>query len=283
MGYGAPELVRGRSGVNTLTDVHAFVVIAFRALVVTHPFIGDLVNDGEPELEEKAFKGLLPWIDDPEDDSNRTSSGVPRERVLSTRLAEMFQRTFGEGRLTPEHRPGAAEWAERLFAAADATIRCSDCKSTFYFNQRRCTWCDEERPTFAMAVLHLWDPQHGANGGILAKPQQGTTRPVRVGHGAVTSATPFTVTRRLAFDRLGPDIDESVVEASLVGDRLTLRSRDGEQYRLLSATGGRQATVSDQPQTLRLKPGQASWRLHFGDKSRRHRVLSFELWPGKEP
>ncbi len=281
-GYGAPELVEGRSGVNTLTDVHAFAVIAFQALALAHPFIGDLVNDGEPELEEKAFAGLLPWIDDSNDDSNRATFGVPREWVLSSRLSEAFERTFGEGRLAPTRRPGAAEWAERLFAAADATILCANCGGSFYFNQKRCTWCDEERPTFATAVLHLWDPQHGASGGILTKPHRGAARPVIVGHGAVTAGAAFTVTRRLAFDHQGSGADEPVVEATLAGDRLTVRSLDGEQYRLFSASGGRQTTVSDQPQTLRLSPGQASWRLHFGDKGRLHRVLSFELRPGRE-
>jgi DNA-binding helix-hairpin-helix protein with protein kinase domain len=282
-GYGAPELVQGRSGVTTLTDVHAFAIIAFQALALAHPFIGDLVNDGEPELEEQAFAGMLPWIDDAEDDRNRASFGVPREWVLSARLAEAFQRTFGAGRLTPSDRPGAAEWAERLFAAADATIRCPGCGGTFYFNQRQCTWCDAARPTFATAVFHLWDPNHGASGGILTKPQRGSVRPVVVGHGAVTSASAFTVTRRLAFDQMGPEADEPVVEASLTNDRISIRGLDGEQYPLFSASGDRHTIVSDRSQTVRLAAGQASWRLHFGDKSRLHRVLSFELRPGREP
>ncbi|MDF1552529.1 MAG: hypothetical protein P1P84_05670 [Deferrisomatales bacterium] len=282
-GYGAPELVQGRSGVTTLTDIHAFAVTAFQALTLAHPLIGDLVNDGGPELEEQAFSGLLPWIDDADDDRNRADFGVPREWVLSARLAEAFHKTFGTGRLMPSARPGAAEWAARLFAAADATICCPNCGGTFYFNQHQCTWCDNARPTFAIAAFHLWDPGHGASGGILTKPQQGSVRPVIVGHGAVTSVTPFTVTRRLAFDQRGPGADESVVEASLTSDCISIRSLDGEQYPLFSASGGRQTTVSDRPQTVRLAAGQASWRLHFGDKSRLHRVLSFELQPGREP
>lgn len=282
-GYGAPELVQGKSGVTTLTDVHAFAVIAFQVLALAHPFIGDFVNEGEPELEEQAFAGLIPWVDDKYDDRNRASFGVPREWVLSARLAEAFDRTFGVGRLTPSERPGAAEWAERLFAAADATIRCPGCGGTFYFNQRRCTWCDAERPTFATAVFHLWDPSHGAGGGILTKPQRGEPRPVIVGHGAVTSTTAFIVTRRLAFDIQGPGADEPVVEASLSRDRISLRSLDGKSYLLFSASGDRQAVVSDRPQMVRLVPGQASWRLHFGDMGRLHRVLGFELRPGREP
>lgn len=281
-GYGAPEVVQGKSGVTTLTDVHAFAVIAFQVLALVHPFIGDLVNDGDPELEEQAFAGLLPWIDDTEDDRNRASFGIPRDWVLSPLLSKMFQRTFEAGRNKPSDRPGAAEWAERLFAAADATIRCTDCGSTFYFNKRRCSWCDAERPTFATAVFHLWDPNHGAGGGILTKPQRGEPLPVIVGHGAVTSTTAFFVTRRLAFDLQGPGADEPVVEASLSRDRISLRSLDGKSYPLFSVSGDRQTVVSDRPQTFRLVPGQASWRLHLGETGRLHRVLSFELRPGRE-
>lgn len=281
-GYGAPELAQGKSGVTTLTDVHAFAVIAFQVLALAHPFIGDFVNEGEPELEEQAFAGLIPWVDDASDDRNRATFGVPRAWVLSTRLSEAFERTFGAGRVTPSERPGAAEWAERLFAAADATIPCPGCRGAFYFNQPRCTWCDAERPTFATAVFHLWDPNHGPAGGVLTKPQRGEARPVIVGHGAVTSTTSFIVTRRLAFDVQGPGADEPVVEASLSRDRVSLRSLDGRTYPLFSASGDRQTEVSDRPQTVRLVPGQASWRLHLGEMGRLHRALSFELRPGRE-
>jgi DNA-binding helix-hairpin-helix protein with protein kinase domain len=281
-GYGAPELVQGKSGVTTLTDVHAFAVIAFQVLTLAHPFVGDFVNEGEPELEEQAFAGLIPWVDARDDDRNRASFGVPRKWVLSPRLAEAFDRTFGAGRLIPSKRPGAAEWAERLFAAADATIRCPRCGGTFYLNQPRCTWCDAERPTFALAVFQLWDPKHGVGGGILTKPQSGEPQPVRVGLGAVTATTQFVVTRRLASDIQGPSANEPVVEASLSRDRISLRSLDGKSYPLVSASGDRQTVVSERPQTVRLAPGQASWRLHLGDMGRLHRVLSFELRPGSE-
>jgi DNA-binding helix-hairpin-helix protein with protein kinase domain len=279
--YGAPELVQGKSGVTTLTDVHAFAVIAFQVLSLAHPFIGNYVNEGDPELEEQAFAGLIPWVDDVADDRNRASFGIPREWVLSSRLKEAFEQTFGAGRVTPSKRPGAAEWAERLFAAADATIPCTECRGAFYFDKIRCTWCDAERPTFATAVFHLWDPSHGPDGGVLTKPQRGEPRPVIVGHGAMTSTARLIITRRLAFDIQGRGADEPVVEASLSHDRVSLRSLDGRTYTLYSPSGDRQTVVTDRPQPFHLVQGQASWRLHFGDMGRLHRVLSFELRPGR--
>ena len=121
--FGAPELITGKSGVNTLTDAHAFAVIAFKALSLTHPLIGDMVIDGEPELETQALEGKLPWIDDPDDKSNYTEIGLPRGIVLSPNLKTLSQKTFGIGLKEPKKRPGIGEWAEKLYAAADFTIQ----------------------------------------------------------------------------------------------------------------------------------------------------------------
>ncbi|HZI04386.1 MAG TPA: serine/threonine-protein kinase, partial [Archangium sp.] len=87
-GYGAPEVVRGQRGVDTLTDAHAFAVIVFQTLAQVHPLLGDAISDGEPEQEEAALQGGLPWIDHPEDGRNRSSRGFPRDIVLSPRLKE---------------------------------------------------------------------------------------------------------------------------------------------------------------------------------------------------
>ena len=280
-GYGAPELVGGQSGVTTLTDVHAFAVIAFQTLTLAHPFIGDIVNDGQPELEERAFSGLLPWIDDTDDARNRASFGVPRDWVLSTRLREGFGRVFGEGRESPTARPGAAEWTDRLFAAADSTIGCPSCGGYYYFNRPTCTWCDADRPTVAMGVFHLWDPGYGPKGGIVCSPHKGSTRPVLAGHGAVTEGRPFHITRRLAFSQMERNADDPVIEVRLSKGRVGLKSVDGSQYRLFSASGARQTTVADQEQVMQLAAGRVSWRLHFGDRECLHRVVSFELHPGK--
>lgn len=274
-GYGAPELVQGKSGVTTLTDMHAFAVLAFQALTLAHPFIGDFINDGEPELEEQALAGLIPWIDDVNDDCNRATFGVPRKQVLSKGLSLAFEQAFGAGRVTPSERPGAAVWAERLFNAADATIDCPRCRGTFYFTEPRCTWCEAERPTFATASFSLWDPNLGEDGGFITKPHCSQRRLRTVGHGAVTATCPFVVTRRLAFDYHGPGADEPVVEASLLQDEISFRSLDDKSYPLVSPVSGRRKVVSARPQTAPLKHDQASWSLHLGEMDRRHRVLRF--------
>ena len=43
--YGAPEIIRGISGIDSLTDSWSFGVIAFQLLTLQHPLIGDLVGE----------------------------------------------------------------------------------------------------------------------------------------------------------------------------------------------------------------------------------------------
>jgi len=282
-GYGAPELVQGKSGVTSLTDVYAFAVIAFQTLTLAHPFIGDQVNDGDPELEEQAYAGQLPWIEDEKDDSNRATFGIPRKWVLSPRLKETFQRTFGLGRLAPSERPGAAELAERLFAAAESTIQCKNCGGSFYFNQEQCAWCDTDRANFATAQFYIWAPEIGTNGEIVTSTQRGHKREVLVAHAAATSTSPLIITRRLAFDHIGPNSEEPVIEVSLEKNYLMIRSLDGKQYQLVSTSGNHRSIISEQPQKIQFPTGSTRsvvpWRIHFGAKTCRHRVLGFEYWP----
>jgi len=278
--YGAPEMVRGESGVTTLTDMHAFAVIAFQVLVLAHPFIGDYVNDGDPELEEQAMAGKVPWIDDVEDACNRASFGVDRDGVLSKRLKELFQQTFGAGRKDPTARPGAAEWAKRLFAAADATIFCPDCKGSYYFNEPTCPWCDASRPGFAMALFHLFDPGYGPNGGILEKPHGKRKRAVIVDQFVLSEGVPRHITRRMA---IGPEAsmpDEPMMEVVLKGNQVFVSRVDGNTYRLSSPTGRKESEIGEIKKSIGLKAGEASWRVHFGETKRLHRLMRFEIRSG---
>src|SRR6185436_20897250 len=95
------------------------------------------------------------------DTQNRSSSGIPREVVLSPRLREISAATFGPGLRDPLKRPGIAKWSGLLHAAADATLTCPSCHGTFYFTASRCPWCDRPRSVFATAAFNLWDPSLG--------------------------------------------------------------------------------------------------------------------------
>lgn len=156
--YGAPELLRGDRGISTYTDIWSFAVMAFQLLTVLHPFkSGDLV-DQDSELEEAALRGELPWVDHPEDESNRASPGIPRELVCTPALLDLFDRCFRLGVLDAGERPVMAEWAEAFEAAVAVQVLCDTghggCDSTFLWNRDLCCpFCDTAQP--AGTVLRL--------------------------------------------------------------------------------------------------------------------------------
>jgi len=157
-GYGAPEVVNGKMGISTLSDAHAFAVIAYKTLTTNHPFVGDVVHDGDPDGEDQAYRGCLPWIGHSNDSSNRCSRGIQSEKVLSPRLIELFRQTFEEGLNDPMKRPGLGTWAEALMRASDATIKCLDCGCGYYFSMKCCPWCGASAPVNRLARFQIWDP-----------------------------------------------------------------------------------------------------------------------------
>ena len=281
--YGAPEVVR-RTGVpSSLGDAWTFAVIAFETLSLVHPLLGDEVQYGEPEVEERALEGRLPWIDAEDDDRNRSSDGIPREIVLSPRLREDFGRAFGAGRLDPEARPGLARWAERLHAAADRTVTCSQCSGSYFCDRDCCSWCDAPRPSFVMVRVLLWDPErrHAGDGGrlevapgVLRGP---TGRQGVVDMVAISANEPVELTERITHGTSGRTPRLRIVFAV---DRITLEPLNGGEWRLASPDGRGERRIGRSRVDLALRDTPAAWQVHAGPKDRLHRVIRFDLRPG---
>ncbi|WP_051785978.1 serine/threonine protein kinase [Endozoicomonas numazuensis] len=145
-GYGAPEVVTGTRGINTLTDSWSFATIAFEILSLIHPLKGDHVEDGEPELEEQAYQGKFPWVDHPDDSSNSSSVGLSRDMISTRRLRELFEASFNAGMLQQNHRPTMNAWAEAFEAAANICISCESCRSCFVYKPDHiCPFCDHKQ------------------------------------------------------------------------------------------------------------------------------------------
>lgn len=173
--YGAPELVQGLDCTRPRTDCWAFAVLAFKALALCHPFIGRKVLepddddggwDADPpaaahesaDLDEQAYAGKLPFIDDEDDDSNRGIGGLPRQLVATSQLRSLFQETFGPGRTQPHRRPAMAFWAIELARACDLSIVCPDCRMSYYASDfDKCPYCQTLRPAFVRAKTPRWE------------------------------------------------------------------------------------------------------------------------------
>jgi hypothetical protein len=170
--YGAPEIVQGLDRSRPRTDCWAFAVMAFEVLSLVHPFVGQKVLepnddesgwDAEPviegdqvDLDEQAFAGFMPFVDDEVDRSNRALSGLSRELVLTPLIATLFQETFGIGRTTPWRRPAMAFWALELARAYDQSIACPQCEMSYLVDRASCPYCDSPRPAVAIATTGRW-------------------------------------------------------------------------------------------------------------------------------
>lgn len=172
-GFGAPEIVQGRDQSRPRTDSWAFAVMAFKTLALCHPFIGkkvlepdndevgwdaDPVTEGAPaDLDEQAYGGYLPFVDDEDDDSNQGVHGLPRQLVATPQLRLLFQETFGAGRKQPHRRPAMVFWALELAKATDLSLECRNCKMSYFAEgHKKCPYCAAPRAAFIRAKTQRW-------------------------------------------------------------------------------------------------------------------------------
>ena len=196
-GYGAPELVRGESGPTFFTDSFSFAVVAFRTLTMQMPFKGRMleeadddwdVGEGALSTEERAWRGELPWLDDPEDRSNADiyDGQIMRPLLLTPALQRLFQQSFGkQGRECPESRPALSVWARELARAADDVVHCEMCGTDYYGGagvETVCPYCDhQQRSDYLFTALAR--QADGSYGGVpwrFRLPQEGGVLPYRL-------------------------------------------------------------------------------------------------------
>lgn len=172
--FGAPEVVQGLDSSRPTSDCWAFAVMAFRMLALCHPFIGKKVLDPESDqggwddevsgsvvgdLDEQAYAGQFPYLDDLSDDSNCAFAfNLPRELVATKQLRTLFQETFGAGRLEAHRRPSMHFWSMELAKAYDQSLVCPECKMSYFVHDHTiCPYCSAQRPDFIMARTKRWE------------------------------------------------------------------------------------------------------------------------------
>lgn len=161
-GYAAPEIIQtdnhhATSGYDTYTDDFSFAIIAYQLLTLNHPFIGDYVNNGEPELEEKAYLGEIPWVSHSLENINTANSGIPSSLTVSKKMMNAFIQTFENGITQKVKRTSSFKWSEILSGALDAIIECQNksCNQNFFFSKDlTCPFCKEQMNFVGMARIH---------------------------------------------------------------------------------------------------------------------------------
>lgn len=276
-GFGAPEVVTGSGGVSTLSDSFSFAVLAFWVLSQVHPFLGDFVeeggwdNNGDEDREQLAFQGKVPWIEDPDDDSNRTARGIPRDLVLSRPLREIFQRTFGPGRSQRELRPSMGEWADVLRRAVDRVVSCRGCGSTFDVTAGTCRFCTGNiRPRFIHMQVNRWDPEIDDAGGSAI-----STRPVW--HKMLDLDREGVVRRHVVEPTLADADDPPVLRVRAVPRGIAVEPLSGHEVHVV--LGGRLQRIERETRLPLPAPGNEAY-LHFGPMDRPHRMAALRYYPG---
>ncbi len=274
-GFGAPEVATGRAGVSTLSDSYSFAVLAFWVLAQVHPFLGDFVEDGgwddDEDREQLAFHGQIPWVEDPDDDSNRTARGVPRALVLSKTLRDIFQRVFGPGRAQRELRPSMAEWADVLRRAVDRVVSCRGCGSTFDVTAGTCPFCTGNvRPAFIHMQVNRWDPEIDDAGGSAV-----STRPVW--HKMLDVDRGSVIRRHVVEPTLADADDPPVLRVRNVPRGIAVEPLSDHEVHV--ALGGRLQRIDRETRLPLPAPGSEAY-LHFGPMDRPHRMAALRYYAG---
>ncbi len=158
--YGAPEVISNNSPNTTMSDCYSFAVIAYELLTLNHPLIGDYVSNGEPELEEQALLGKLPWVDNEKDTNNERTTGLPTINVIPNRLLKLFRKNFENGLNNPLERPSMAEWFDILNLANNELLKCGnqECHLIYPFkNNNKCPFCGHTPNKVTRIQMRRWE------------------------------------------------------------------------------------------------------------------------------
>jgi DNA-binding helix-hairpin-helix protein with protein kinase domain len=277
--YRAPELRPGAARrADSLSDAFAFAVIAYELLTQDHPFIGDELYEAEDEVAEAdASAGARPFVDHPDDPSNRSSRGIqPRNLVIGPALAAAFRSTFVEGLNRRDRRSGVGRWVDLLRTAADATVRCSACHMTYYFDLTvdRCPWCDDApRP----AVLHVWVVLDVA-GDPAGDPDRGTH--TDRGHLVAVAGEELYLTRAAVLGMVAEPAG-LMFQLRWEGDRLKIVNHADQTVDLVAPDAGEARVLErDKVASLRATTDRPMWSVHIARPGRPDRWLCFAVDAG---
>ena len=135
-GYMAPEIVRGESSPNTLTDCHSLAVILFKLFCRHDPLMGEQYVKSVciTEKRELELYGTSPvFIFDPDDETNCPVPGVHPNPIklwptFPEFLKKAFIKSFVDGMKNPNARLPDNEWQKVLIRLRGELLQCPSCK-----------------------------------------------------------------------------------------------------------------------------------------------------------
>lgn len=143
-----PKLLGNCGRITPESDIFAAAVIAFQLLTLQHPFIGDEVEEGAPELEEAALAIKTEYIFKEGTTNCSSMNLVPQFDMLTTpTIRALFYKTFVDGIDIPSLRPTDEEFLEAFQNALDLVVECPKCGYSRLYsfeNKNECINCGHE-------------------------------------------------------------------------------------------------------------------------------------------
>jgi serine/threonine protein kinase len=168
--YASLELQSQTSGIHIKSDDFALAVLIYEFLTHTTPWINHLQFNGEyfdgSPKPQKDIQSL--WVDDPTN-QDIPLDGLNRKYVMNDQLKRLFSIAFNDGYSNKYLRPCASLWAIELAKAADMTINCKHCQTSWLIEQSsECPFCHEKIDEYLrvdaylaqQTPTHLWSFCH---------------------------------------------------------------------------------------------------------------------------
>lgn len=287
--YGAPEVISNNAPNTTMSDSYSFAVMAYEMLTLNHPLIGDYVADGEPEKEELALAGKLPWVDHSEDDTNERSTGIPSEKVMPEKLLNLFRKNFETGLNNPMERPSMAEWFDRLNLALNELLKCgnANCNLQYPFNKfKQCSFCGHKPQKVTRIQMRRWEEIEYFDEKSNGVKQQFCLQPEVYDEILMDENTPKEIA---AFNFLLTDIEplatllkiEQVVEGN--ESKIRLSPLNGVKFNIsprMGLTESSKTIVLDTPIKIRIvdasQQDKQKYMLHLKNLNTPQRVLTID-------
>lgn len=142
-----PKVLSNCGRITPDSDIFSAAVIAFQLLTLQHPFIGDEVEEGEPELEEAALEIRTDYIFKQGTSNTSTMNLVPQfEKLTTPKIRELFYQTFVTGKSNPSLRPTDEDFLEAFQNALDLIVECPNCGFSRLYSfdeENECINCGE--------------------------------------------------------------------------------------------------------------------------------------------
>lgn len=138
----APEIIMGKDGPSTSTDLHSLAVLLFNFWLWHHPFHGIKeynIRSWDLPAKIKIYGKEPVFIFDPQNRSNALPND-PEYAIVQRRwdicpnpIKYLFIRAFTEGLQNPYKRVQESEWQNVFEEVEESMIRCQNCKEEVFW------------------------------------------------------------------------------------------------------------------------------------------------------